>query len=160
MAITDWGKLKADYILNEKYPSVRTWLVKGRGWTIEQATNGNTLEKTTGWGNERATYQQQLAQEKMRENVLLQKESLPRILEAKLDLVDRVIKEIGNWEKLEAKDKKFIYEIIKAELGEPTKVTQSPYPNDDSLINEGIEELRAAITEGRRRKFEFAGMKF
>lgn len=114
----DWVSLEREFIFNTKYTTVQTWLREVMQWPVEKCMNGNTLEKTTGWGKKRASFQQNVTAEAMAEYRQLEKERAPQLLAAKMNLVAEIINDVKRWDKLNAKDKKLIYEILKYEMGE------------------------------------------
>ena len=98
------------------------WFREVKKWTLAQTTSGNFFEKTMGWGSKRAELQQKLTEEAIEGLKQVEKERIPKLLTAKLNLVSQIMGEINeqNWKKLTAKDKKLIYDILKNELGEPS----------------------------------------
>lgn len=118
----DWDSLEREFILNADYPSVQTWFREFKGWNESQTTNGNFFEKTMGWGSKRADFQQKITEEAIDSAKQVEKERIPKLMTAKLNLVAQIMGEVTeeNWKKLTVKDKKLIYEIVKNELGEPT----------------------------------------
>ncbi len=116
----DWDQLEREFILNTEYPSVATWFKEAKGWSPSSVRTGNFKEKTLGWGTKRASFQDHITNDAIESAKQVEKERVPQLLTAKLNLVAQVVAEVGSWDKLTAKDKKLVYEILKNELGEPT----------------------------------------
>lgn len=130
----DWDTLEREFILNSSYPSAYTWLQEAKGWPRERVYNGNTRKRIAGWSTKRGQYQSIVTKENLANYKKLQQENLPAILHAKLIIIQNIVKDVGGWNKLNAKDKKLCYDIIKNELGEPTNTTKYQHEGGDKPI--------------------------
>lgn len=122
----DWQTLKREFLIQTEYSSPQQWLHSVKGWNPKKIKSGNTLEKITGWGNERATIQQRMTDAAIEKALELERKRVPELRAAKAQLIANIIKDVGRWDRLNAYDKKLCYEIMKVELREPTNVKDLP----------------------------------
>lgn len=119
----DWEALKREFLTNPDCPRPQTWLRRVKGWSLNRVRAGNTLEHISGWGNERATFQQRITQRALDDVMAQERALLPQIRKAKLALILEAIKAAGTFRRLEPAEQRTIYQIIKTELGEPIRLT-------------------------------------
>ena len=120
---TDWKALEREFILNVDYAGVWTWLREVKKWPESRIKNGNTLEKIAGWGKKRASHQQAMTEALTKKHREEFAKLVPNLYEAKNLFVLKIIEDLKMWNHLNARDKKLVYEVIKNEIGEPTKIT-------------------------------------
>ena len=131
---TDWATLEREFVLNPSYPSVYLWLREVKKWPQAKIYTGNTRKRIVGWGTKRGHYQAIITKDTMEAYKQLQKENLPGILHTKLAIIQNIVKDVGSWEKLTAKDKKLCYDVVKNELGEPLSTTKLQHEGGDKPI--------------------------
>lgn len=118
----DWAALKREFLLNDQYSMVGTWLQEVKGWPVKKITMGRTRQKVKGWGTERAQIEHKKTEAAIERALELERKSVPTLRQAKAELIKNIIKDVGRWDRLNAYDKKLCYEIMKVELREPTNV--------------------------------------
>jgi len=122
----DWETLKREFLIQTEYSSPNQWLHTEKGWSPKKIKSGNTQEKITGWGRERAEIQQRMTEAAIEKALDLERKNVPTLRRAKAELIKNIIKDVGRWDRLSAYDKKLCYEIMKVELREPTNVKDMP----------------------------------
>lgn len=125
---TDWEAMERDFVINTEHPHARVWLREVHGWDEDKINSGNTAEHILEWGKRRASFQQTITQESLDAYRQSEHERVPELLKAKMNLVQKLVSDItktSRWDALSTKDKRTIYEIIKTELGEPTRISQT-----------------------------------
>lgn len=127
---TDWERLEREFILNPDYSNVRTWFREVRGWPENILSSGNFYDHTEGWGSKRAEFQQKITQQALEAAKATEAERVPKLYTAKLNLVAQIIQDVGSWKKLSSKDKKLCYDILKTELGEPSRISKQDIVSD------------------------------
>jgi hypothetical protein len=118
----DWEQLKREFMLAEGYPMVATWLQEVKGWSVKQIKAGNTTRNCGGWGKEKAKFEQEKTEAKIKAALELERRNVPTLRRAKAKLIANIVKDVGRWDRLNMMDKKLCYEILKVELREPTNV--------------------------------------
>lgn len=137
---TDWEALHRAFLLNTTHTMVGTWLQQVMGWDVKRIRAGRTLQKTTGWGKERAKLEQQKTQAMIEKALELERKNVPTLRAAKAQLVANIVKDVGRWDRLNMMDKKLCYEILKVELREPTNVKDLPPPDARDPVEALLEE--------------------
>lgn len=145
----DWDSLEREFVTNPDYPNVRTWLRDVKGWPENRIMNGQTLKKTTGWTNKRATIQQRITEKTIQALEVEQRKKVPDLMKAKALLIAKIIKDLGNWDMMGSKDKKLMYQIIKTELGEPTNINLNANFNSGGDPVVSLLEQYGLMKEGR-----------
>lgn len=117
---TDWEVLEREFMMNLDYPNVNTWLREVKGWLPNKIRSGRTIKMIKGWSAKRAQMQQTLTDVALNELLAEERRRIPELRKAKMNLVARIITDIGRWDRLSSTDKQLCYQILKVELGEPT----------------------------------------
>lgn len=138
---TDWEALHRAFLLNTTHTMVGTWLQQVMGWDVKRIRAGRTLQKTTGWGKERAKLEQQKTQAMIEQALELERKNVPTLRRAKAQLIANIVKDVGRWDRLNMMDKKLCYEILKVELREPTNVKDLPPPDARDPVEVLLEEF-------------------
>lgn len=136
----DWTKLEHEFLTNEKYSKVSTWLREEKKWTDKQIVAGNTTERTVGWGKMRAEYRQELVEQRREVANQAMLDLIPSIVDAKraiieyyldalINGIDAKVKQPDGTYKdvkrpLGLKDRSHILTKLKTELGEPAIITK------------------------------------
>lgn len=118
----DWEALKREFILQDEYPRVATWLARAKGWSQKRIMNGSTRSRVVGWPTERAQFQHKKTQQAYADALEEERKMLPLLRKAKLQLVLSAIKGAGNYHNMEPAEQRMLYHIIKTELGEPESI--------------------------------------
>lgn len=137
----DWNQLKREFLLAEGYPMVATWLQEVKGWTVKQITAGNTTKNCVGWGKEKARFEQEKTEAKIKAALDLERKNVPTLRAAKAKLIANIVKDVGRWDRLNMMDKKLCYEILKVELREPTNVKDLPPADARDPVEALLEEF-------------------
>ena len=136
----DWVKLEREFMLQQEYKSVTQWLYSEKGWTVKKIKSGNTTNRTTGWSKKRATLQQKITQAAIEKAIDQERKLIPELRNAKAALIARIMKDVGNWDRLNGYDKNLCYQIIKVELREPTNVKDLPPADARDPVEALLEE--------------------
>jgi hypothetical protein len=118
-------------------------------WPREKILNGNTTNRIIGWGADKARLEQRKTEQAILAMLEEQRKRIPDLMKAKLNLVVKIISDVGKWDRLQPVEKKLCYEILKTELGEPSKITNlgvGPAPKDPV---EALLEEYGMMKEGR-----------
>lgn len=118
----NWELLKRRFLENEEYASPTQWLYHEMMWPLAKIKNGGTTKHISGWSVEKATFEQRKTEYLMKMMIEEQRRRLPGLLKAKLLIVAKTIADVGKWDRLDSKEKKLCYDILKTELGEPTSI--------------------------------------
>ena len=137
---TDWEALKREFLIQDTYPMVGTWLQQVKGWTTKRILNGNTRKKVKGWGSERAHLQSKKTEAAIEKALELERKNVPTLRAAKAQLIANIVKDVGRWDRLNMMDKKLCYEILKVELREPTNVKDLPPADARDPVEALLEE--------------------
>lgn len=136
----DWGALKREFLIQDQYPMVGTWLQQVKGWTSKQILNGNTRQKVKGWSTERAQLEHKKTQAAIEKALEIERKNVPTLRAAKAQLIANIVKDVGRWDRLNMMDKKLCYEILKVELREPTNVKDLPPADARDPVEALLEE--------------------
>ena len=129
----DWDRLKREFLFNETHPSINRWLREVKKWPAKKVKNGNTQQHITGWSKLRADTQQKIIDGAILSAKEQEKKLAPLLVKGKVELVKGLVKDLANWNKLTAYDKKIVYDILKVELGEPTNIKVQANIGDDPV---------------------------
>lgn len=137
----NWEQLKREFLLADDYPMVATWLQEVKGWTVKQIRAGNTVKKCSGWGKDKAKFEQQKTQVLIEKALEIERKNVPTLRAAKATLIAGIVKDVGRWDRLNMMDKKLCYEILKVELREPTNVKDLPPAGARDPVEALLEEF-------------------
>ena len=136
----DWTVLKREFLLDPDHTSPRQWLRNVKGWTPKKVLSGNTTAHVAGWGDDKARLQQRKTEAAINAALEEERKRIPKLRMAKLNLVVKIIEDVGRWDRLGSAEKKLCYEILKTELGEPTSIKTvgvvSPRDPVEALLEE------------------------
>lgn len=144
----DWTALKREFLLEPDYPNPRQWLRDIKGWPTKKLLSGNTVAKTSGWGNDKARLQQRKTEQAIQAMLDEQRKRIPDLMKAKLNLVVKIIADVGKWNQLQPVEKKLCFEILKTELGEPTSIKTLGIVSPKDPVEALLEEY-GVMKEGR-----------
>lgn len=137
---TNWRALKREYLLDPDYTSVRGWLYEVKNWPTNKIYNGNTTNRIGRWKADKKTLEDKKTEVAIMAMLEEQRKRVPELLKAKLNLVARIISDVGKWDRLQPVEKKLCFEILKTELGEPTSIKTvgliTPKDPVESLLEE------------------------
>lgn len=136
MKSIDWRSLKREFFVQTKHPAIRSFL-RSKGFSEEQLINGNTNDNTLNWSQERATYQQEIIDERLKAIKENESKRIPDYITAKLNLLRSLIQELEK-DNLSIKEKVAIWKVIKTEIGEPTQIAKNE--NVDLTEYENLKE--------------------
>lgn len=140
-----WDELKRLFILQGKYRDARKWLREEQQFSDKELESGYVIRQIAGWGKERASKRQALAEEAYAELREVEKERMADLLKGKLNLMKLILDRVENEGALDDADPreiKVLWEIIKTELAEPTSITKTGIYADRSSLEEAEKELR------------------
>lgn len=137
----DWESLRREFLIQDQYTMVGTWLQRVKGWTPKQILNGNTRQKVKGWGTERARLEYKKTQAAIDKVLEIERKNVPTLRMAKAQLIANIVKDVGRWDRLNMMDKKLCYEILKVELREPTNVKDLPPTGAKDPVEALLEEF-------------------
>lgn len=155
----DWQKLEAEFIANEEYPLVNTWLREVKHWPNRQLRAGNTIRHVENWGKKRAETRRKIYEKRMQKARESLEFLMPDIIEAKKDIIlkyldllknghersayNTELDEVRVWrEPLSLRDRSHILTKLKTELGEPAVITKNK--NEDVVTFDTVESLLEA----------------
>lgn len=119
---TDWKTLFREFAMQTEVPGINTWLRDVKHWPQSKIDSGQTQHRIIGWSRRRAELQQKITQKAIDRAVEEEMRRVPMLRQAKLNLVARIISDVGDWKNLNSSDKQLCYQILKVELGEATTV--------------------------------------
>ena len=165
----NWQALKRDFLLDPDYVSPRLWLHEVKMWERKKILNGNTVEHVTGWGNDKAILEQRKTELAISAMLEEQRKRIPDLMKAKLNLVVKIIGDVGKWDRLLPVEKKLCFDILKTELGEPKSIsavgigiTSTPKEALDALEDPAVgrkeiaDEARELLGEAAGKEIEEA----
>lgn len=149
----DWEALKREFILQDEYAHVNTWLARSKKWDRKRIAGGATQNHIVGWSRERAEFQQKKTQQAYADALEEERKLLPKLRRAKAQLVLEAIKGVGGWRHLEASQQRVLYQILKTELGEPISIkvqgiVSAKDPVEALLESYGLMRDGELITDG------------
>lgn len=136
----DWLVLERDFLINPDHGSPIQWLREVLKWPEKRIYNGNTLRRVGGWGKKRVETQSRITESAIAEILAIQRQRIPELHKAKLNLVANIIADIGSWRGMNAADKGLCYQILKVELGEPTNPKDIKPPTAKDPVEALLEE--------------------
>lgn len=120
--VINWEALKREFLLDPDYTRAQTWLHQVKMWPVKKIRNGNTWKKINGWSADKAALERQKTEQQIQTMLDEQRRRTPELMKAKLNLVVKIIADVGKWDRLLPVEKKLCFEILKTELGEPTSI--------------------------------------
>ena len=145
---TNWPALKREFLLAPDYTSPRLWLHEVKMWPREKVLNGNTVKRVLGWGNDKARLEQRRTEAAIEQMLEEQRKRMPDLIKAKLNLVVKIIADVGKWDRLQPAEKKLCFEILKTELGEPSSIKTMGLVTPKDPVESLLEEY-GLMKEGR-----------
>lgn len=159
----NWEKLKQEYLTGE-IESVTEFLLAQSKHKI-RPTNGDVRQRVAGWSAERKALQKEATEKVKREMIEKYKIPQAQLLESKYKILKIVNKGLAGVEELiefdqagtpiinkNASGLKTLWEIVKTELGEVTKIDKTKLTGGDEgdrpvQVEAALEKMRGLLRE-------------